>query len=269
MTLVIDASMVVAGLIDSGTDGRWAEALLASGSLAAPHMMTAEAANILRRSAAAGAISAEQASLAHADLLDLRVEFLSLRALRNADLGTPGKRDLLRRLVRGDRGRSRGAARHVGRPARERARSPLPVLDQCRVRLRAAAGPLVLPEIHDAKAFSPGRSRCPENLVWGCGLPAGGSRCRSVVRFLAGVADRVVRGGRGWDDGRGLPVTPVPLGMRARARAWRRDLDLRVASCCLEHVGQYSRPGAGSPDAAGLRPGGDGCCVAAFLAALA
>lgn len=75
MTLVIDASMVVAGLIDSGTDGRWAEALLASDSLAAPHMMTAEAANILRRSAAAGAISAEQASLAHADLLDLRVEF--------------------------------------------------------------------------------------------------------------------------------------------------------------------------------------------------
>jgi predicted nucleic acid-binding protein len=74
VTLVIDASMVVAGLIDSGADGRWAEALLVSDSLAAPHMMTAEAANILRRSAAAGAISAEQASLAHTDLLDLRVE---------------------------------------------------------------------------------------------------------------------------------------------------------------------------------------------------
>jgi predicted nucleic acid-binding protein len=74
VTLVIGASMVVAGLIDSGADGRWAEVLLASDSLAAPHMMTAEAANILRRSAAAGAISAEQASLAHADLLDLRVE---------------------------------------------------------------------------------------------------------------------------------------------------------------------------------------------------
>jgi predicted nucleic acid-binding protein len=74
VTLVIDASMVVAGLIDSGTDGRWAEALLVSDSLAAPHLMTAEAANILRRSAAAGVISAERASLAHADLLDLRVE---------------------------------------------------------------------------------------------------------------------------------------------------------------------------------------------------
>jgi predicted nucleic acid-binding protein len=74
VTLVIDASMVVAALIDSGTDGRWAESLLTSDSLAAPHLLTAEAANILRRSALAGTISAEQASLAHADLLDLRVE---------------------------------------------------------------------------------------------------------------------------------------------------------------------------------------------------
>jgi len=75
VTLVVDASMVVAALVDSGTDGRWAEALLASGPLAAPHLLVVEAANILRRSAASGAISAEQASMAHADLLDLRVEF--------------------------------------------------------------------------------------------------------------------------------------------------------------------------------------------------
>lgn len=74
MTLVVDASMVVAALVDSGPDGRWAEALLVGGSLAAPHLLMVEAANILRRSAASGAISAEQASMAHADLLDLRVE---------------------------------------------------------------------------------------------------------------------------------------------------------------------------------------------------
>jgi predicted nucleic acid-binding protein len=74
VTLVIDASMVVAALIDSGTDGRWAEPLLISDSLAAPHLLTAEASNILRRSALVGAISAEQASLAYSDLLDLRVE---------------------------------------------------------------------------------------------------------------------------------------------------------------------------------------------------
>jgi predicted nucleic acid-binding protein len=74
VTLVVDASMVVAALVDSGTGGRWAEALLAGDSLAAPHLLMVEAANILRRSAAARAISAEQASLAHGDLLDLRVE---------------------------------------------------------------------------------------------------------------------------------------------------------------------------------------------------
>ena len=45
------------------------------------------------------------------------------------------------------------------------------------------------------------------------GLPAGAGRCRSMARFAAGMADRVLRGGRGWDDGRGLPVTPEPLGM--------------------------------------------------------
>jgi predicted nucleic acid-binding protein len=66
--------MVVAGLTNSGTDGLWAESLLAGESLAAPHLMTVEAANILRRAALADDISADVASLAHADLLDLRVE---------------------------------------------------------------------------------------------------------------------------------------------------------------------------------------------------
>jgi len=74
VTLVVDASMVVAALVDIGAEGRWAETVLTSDFLAAPHLLTAEAANILRRSALVGAISAEQASLAHADLLDLRVE---------------------------------------------------------------------------------------------------------------------------------------------------------------------------------------------------
>ncbi|MGB6454677.1 MAG: type II toxin-antitoxin system VapC family toxin [Streptosporangiaceae bacterium] len=75
MTLVVDASMVVAALSDSGPDGRWAESLLTDDSLVAPHLMPVEAANILRRAALAGDISADAASLAHADLLDLRVEF--------------------------------------------------------------------------------------------------------------------------------------------------------------------------------------------------
>jgi predicted nucleic acid-binding protein len=74
VTLVIDASIVVAALADAGSDGRWAESLLASDALAAPHLMLVEAANILRRAALAGDVSADVASLAHSDLLDLRVE---------------------------------------------------------------------------------------------------------------------------------------------------------------------------------------------------
>ncbi len=74
MTLVVDSSVVVAALIDRGPVGVWAEALLVSGPLAAPHLMPVEAANVLRRSALAGDISADVASLAHEDLVSLRLE---------------------------------------------------------------------------------------------------------------------------------------------------------------------------------------------------
>lgn len=74
MTLVVDASAVVAALVDSGPDGTWAERALVSDDLAAPHLMPVEAANILRRAALAGQISEDAASLAHGDLLSLRVE---------------------------------------------------------------------------------------------------------------------------------------------------------------------------------------------------
>lgn len=74
MSLVIDASVVVAALIDSGASGRWAEELLASEELFAPHLMPVEVANILRRAALAGDISTDVGSLAHTDLLDLRVD---------------------------------------------------------------------------------------------------------------------------------------------------------------------------------------------------
>ena len=74
MTIVIDSSVLVAALVDQGPVGEWAEELLMSGPLAAPHLMPVEVANILRRSALAGNISADVASLAHGDLLSLRLE---------------------------------------------------------------------------------------------------------------------------------------------------------------------------------------------------
>ncbi|MGH4016911.1 MAG: type II toxin-antitoxin system VapC family toxin [Pseudonocardiaceae bacterium] len=73
MTLVVDAGVVVAALVDDGPDGRWAESMPAIGPLAAPHLMPVEAANILRRACLAGTLSPDSAQLAHADLLRLRV----------------------------------------------------------------------------------------------------------------------------------------------------------------------------------------------------
>jgi predicted nucleic acid-binding protein len=74
MTLVVDSGLVVAALVDSGEVGVWADRLLATDDLAAPHLMPVEVANILRRAATAGEISADTAALAHADLLSLPVE---------------------------------------------------------------------------------------------------------------------------------------------------------------------------------------------------
>jgi len=76
MTLVVDASVVVAALVDQGGVGAWAEGVLASDYLAAPHLMPVEVANILRRAAGTGELSSDTASLAHADLLDLRIELV-------------------------------------------------------------------------------------------------------------------------------------------------------------------------------------------------
>ncbi len=72
--LVVDASFVVTALIDGGPEGTWADHLLGSDHLAAPHLMPVEAANILRRAVSSGDLTADTASMAHADLLALRVE---------------------------------------------------------------------------------------------------------------------------------------------------------------------------------------------------
>jgi len=85
---VIDAAAVVAALVDDGPDGSWAETMLASQALAAPHMMPVEVANILRRAVMAGDLSPDAGALAHADLLALRVELFPYApfALRVRDL---------------------------------------------------------------------------------------------------------------------------------------------------------------------------------------
>jgi predicted nucleic acid-binding protein len=74
MTLVVDASAVVAALVDSGADGRWAEVIMVQDILAAPHLLPVEATNILRRAVLTEKLSADAAALAHEDLLQLRID---------------------------------------------------------------------------------------------------------------------------------------------------------------------------------------------------
>lgn len=74
-TVVCDASAVVALLLDSGPDGRWAAETLAGADLAAPSLVAFESSNIFRRHEIAGLVSADQAAQAHADLLALAIEY--------------------------------------------------------------------------------------------------------------------------------------------------------------------------------------------------
>jgi predicted nucleic acid-binding protein len=72
--VVCDASVLVAMLLDSGADGRWATAALTETQLAAPSLIGFETANIIRRNELAGLVSSDQAAQAHKDLLDLTIE---------------------------------------------------------------------------------------------------------------------------------------------------------------------------------------------------
>ena len=72
--IICDASAVVAALLDAGSDGQWAAEMLDSEGLAAPTVVTYEAANVIRRHEIGGAVSADQAVQAHADLHALAME---------------------------------------------------------------------------------------------------------------------------------------------------------------------------------------------------
>jgi predicted nucleic acid-binding protein len=76
VTLVVDASVVIAGLVDSGPEGTWAESVLVSGPLVAPQLLPAEVGNVMRRATLVGQLSQDVASLAHADLGDLNVAYV-------------------------------------------------------------------------------------------------------------------------------------------------------------------------------------------------
>lgn len=73
--VVCDASALVTVLLDSGGDGIWIAARLSGAELCAPNLLPFECANIFRRHELSGLVSADQAAQAHADLLDLPIDF--------------------------------------------------------------------------------------------------------------------------------------------------------------------------------------------------
>lgn len=81
MTLVVDASVVVAALIDNTQLGTWAEDVLRGQHLVAPGLLPFEVTNVLRRLSAAGHLSSDVAALAHRDLLLMRLELVAYEML--------------------------------------------------------------------------------------------------------------------------------------------------------------------------------------------
>ncbi len=76
MSAVLDASVLVAALSDSGAEGAWAEEIVGAGGLVAPHLALVEATNILRRLELAGKLGRLEAGAAARDLLMIELELV-------------------------------------------------------------------------------------------------------------------------------------------------------------------------------------------------
>lgn len=81
MTAVVDASVLVAAVVDAGPAGIWAERLLDKSPVAAPHLVLAEATNILRRLELAKRMTPLDADLARRDLLQLDIDLFPFEPL--------------------------------------------------------------------------------------------------------------------------------------------------------------------------------------------
>lgn len=76
VNVVVDASVMVAALVDSGPTGRWAEVEVSENALAAPEVVLVEAANTLRHLERRREISRIEANGAQRDLLRCDIELL-------------------------------------------------------------------------------------------------------------------------------------------------------------------------------------------------
>jgi predicted nucleic acid-binding protein len=77
LSAVVDSSVLVAALVDTGPNGMWAEQVVSRGSLHAPELVRVEATNILRRLELAKQLATAEANAAHEDLMLLDIELFS------------------------------------------------------------------------------------------------------------------------------------------------------------------------------------------------
>jgi predicted nucleic acid-binding protein len=75
--LVVDASLLVASLVDSTSIGDWSRDVMHGETLAAPHLLPVETAHALRRAESTGSLSGGLAALAYRDLSQSSVEYFA------------------------------------------------------------------------------------------------------------------------------------------------------------------------------------------------
>ena len=75
--VVVDASVLVAAVLDAGPDGEWARRVTAEMHLIAPQLAPLEAGNVLRRAELAREISRLEATAGYRDLVELPIEVLN------------------------------------------------------------------------------------------------------------------------------------------------------------------------------------------------
>ena len=83
MTIVVDASVIVAALVDTGREGSWAESLIAGETLIAPELAMVEATSILRRLELADELSSLESGLAQQDLMSLNIDLFPFHPFAN------------------------------------------------------------------------------------------------------------------------------------------------------------------------------------------
>ena len=75
-SVVVDASVLVAAVLDTGPDGDWARRVTTEEHLFAPQLAPAEAGNVLRRAELAREVSSLEATSGYRAVIGLQIELL-------------------------------------------------------------------------------------------------------------------------------------------------------------------------------------------------